>query len=708
MSKPDSPIYETPNEDKVMSNLQNFFSKMGLKKGDEEKKETTYSNNQLPDDTKDQPEAAGGSFLEELKKLPPAPSAPSAPPFAQTFDDNFDQAPIPPPRDQDSAPKHPFSYERELESEEEDLEADADINEMQLEVLKKMDQDFVAQMGLIEERRKELGSLFHVLEERRSHNIKAKEMHDIRTDLEADRVSKEIFKGAKSQTQSDLENLCKRYARKAVRDLAEEAKHLKRSGHIPAQSAHHNEVLPPTPLPVADDEDKFYDASETTTSQVAAPSDHGAKKKTPSKSTRFKQMDLNSGISSCSSIFESNPVKSLKNKLQTTYDESMNVIKNFQDEISMIIEARESIKDVLKLAEKEAKQIVPNPVEEEAILELLSDLKTLKTQLILRHGFLMKEAEEKKLAPRPALPSFDGSISKYFIFQEEFDSATRHYSDRERLTNYKKSFTGSKADALRDLLIGITSYNEAVKILKQQFATESMIPTLQQQVLNLPNRPTSIAVETSNINKMLNYFNLLRIHDKVNAFADQLIQIARQKLSNENCNILYKTHIDDDKHNVPNSHRIQPFIEFLYEVRRINNMKQIEENQPAVTKPNGKTIVSKAHQVQKGSYKCNICGQNHLTSKCPNLEGKTNHEKRKILMDKKICTTCLGMYSSNHKASCRSTYNANGQTKQKLCNCGSRLNNLICSCRTNNSSSSSAPPDSTPAPIPPPPTVTSA
>ena len=345
----------------------------------------------------------------------------------------------------------------------------------------------------------------------------------------------------------------------------------------------------------------------------------------------------------------------------------------------MITEAKDDIKKKLDEVERDAEKIHPSPADEENINELIFDLKKLKNDLVLRYGFLKKEAEDKKLAPRPSLPTFDGSISRFFMFQAEYDAATKHYNDREKLTNYKQAFVGPKSDALKDLLIGITSYAEAVNILKSQFATESMIPTLQQEVLNLPAHPDTAAKENLNINKMLNYYNLLRIHDKVHSYSNQLIQIARQKLTVDNCNILYKQHVTDDKNCVPSTHRLQPFIEFLQELRRINNMKLIETSTGSKTAT--RNIVSKAHQVQ-GSPRCNICSQGHLTSKCQDLDGKSNSEKKTFLISKKVCTTCLQPYTSNHKAACKNTFRTgNGQWKQKLCSCGSRLNNLICSCK---------------------------
>ena len=108
-------------------------------------------------------------------------------------------------------------------------------------------------------------------------------------------------------------------------------------------------------------------------------------------------------------------------------------------------------------------------------------------------------------------------------------------------------------------------------------------------------------------------------------------------------------------------------------------MKLIETSTGSKTAT--RNIVSKAHQVQ-GSPRCNICSQGHLTSKCQDLDGKSNSEKKTFLISKKVCTTCLQPYTSNHKAACKNTFRTgNGQWKQKLCSCGSRLNNLICSCK---------------------------
>ena len=601
---------------------------------------------------------------------------PSAPPLEDTSNDDSND-----PQQPDA-----FTYQSELEDEEEDIRAESTVTDLQMDIIKQNEEATAEQIRLLEEGKKQRLQMFLMLNKRQSENKQMAKINKKKIELEAQEIDRELSRNVKqTQSERDMENLCRRYARKEVKKMNSVDRKLR-------DSLNANQPL--TDFNATADLDQFFDASDG-----AGPDDQPeatTKKKKKSKPhhsrlIRFDDDDLASNGTTCSSIFESDPVKSLKSKLQIALADATNVKENYLSESYMVTDAKDNIREVLRETEREAKNIKPTLQDEERISELIIDLKATRNELILAQGKLAKEAEERKLAPRGKLPSFDGEITNYFIFQESFDEATKYYSDKEKLTNYKLCLTGPKATFLLDLLASVTTYSEAVKVLEQEFAAESLIPKLQQDLAALPNTPRATMTESSNITKMLHFYNLLKIHNKVSSYAAQLIQLARKKVNLEHSNMLYNRHIEDDVNGVPGDRRVKPFIDYLVLLRRQNNMKIIENNyvheyRQQKDNPPPPHLHNRQNTVTGSNMKCSICSNSHRTSSCPELQGKNNQERKRLLISKKKCFTCLQQYPHSSPSSCQPTYlhKKSNTVKSKLCPCDSKLNMYVCSCKTSN------------------------
>ena len=152
-------------------------------------------------------------------------------------------------------------------------------------------------------------------------------------------------------------------------------------------------------------------------------------------------------------------------------------------------------------------------------------------------------------------------------------------------------------------------------MLQPHFGDFSVIlPKLKAQLMELPSNPVLRPTESSNVEKLLNFLNLLQKHQKTHIVDDDFLYHFQHKLSDKRMSELRDDGIDN----------FHDFKNFLLKIQSTNlnlsltqSFSTTEDTGQTKRRTRGVNLnLSNSTSEEKSSIECGICKQNHRLLDC--------------------------------------------------------------------------------------------
>ena len=349
--------------------------------------------------------------------------------------------------------------------------------------------------------------------------------------------------------------------------------------------------------------------------------------------------------------------------------------------------------------------------QQETITDLISDLRTLETEVILKLNIIDEIRVQKSYQPKQVYPIFSGIPSSFLTWSQEIDEMTKNMPDSQRITIYKKQIQGKKRDEILKLIDTETDYDEVKRLMGAKFGNlDTLLPSLEAEIRNL-RAANNANDETENIYQMLNFFKILTAHGKLSECSIGMLNTMKNKLRK------FRTEYLDI--NFPASpklfqERIEEFLNANFRNALIDGNHENKSgsggasgNPPYKGRASGYGYSTKTNKTNFEKF-CTVCkSSEHETFGCSQLKNKSLNELKDILKKSRSCFTCLKPYNSSHdKSKCERYYSKKYQKyiNRNCKNCN--INRGICPCSKSRVDGGSLS-NNTQQPTTPPPTTAS-
>ncbi|XP_011702046.1 PREDICTED: uncharacterized protein LOC105458438 [Wasmannia auropunctata] len=273
--------------------------------------------------------------------------------------------------------------------------------------------------------------------------------------------------------------------------------------------------------------------------------------------------------------------------------------------------------------------------------------------------------------PEIKLPEFNGDYTKWLFFKDSFE--TTIHADNTLTAVQKHQYLvgvlqGEARSVIEGFKISSENYENAWKLLKDTYDNSMII--MQSHLDDLLNLPEITKEDKSDsLRKFIWHIQthvaaLKNLGLPVDAWDAILMHMAKKKLDfveQKDWQNLIKNRTQE---NMP---RLSEFITFLTE--RCHAIKVLEKNRVKTTEKQVNREVKKKERrvtLVSTTVKCKVCEGDHPIFKCSDLLSLPIAERRKKLLETKLCINCLG--TGHYVRDCRSS----------LCKkCGKKHNSLI-------------------------------
>ena len=245
-----------------------------------------------------------------------------------------------------------------------------------------------------------------------------------------------------------------------------------------------------------------------------------------------QKQNKNAASSVTSSMFGALPEK-LVNKLMDT---SVYVKSNLEShsEKKVILETLKTrVNETLTYVEKKCDVANDGEIDyeqQETITDLISDLRKLETEVILKLNIIDEIRLQNSLQPKHVYPIFTGIPSSFLTWSKEIDAMTENMPESQRITIYKKQIQGKMKDEILKLIDTEVNYDALKRLMAAKFGKlATMLPSLENEIRNLKT-PDNANDETENIYQMLNFFKILSAHGKLSDCSVGMLHTMKNKL----------------------------------------------------------------------------------------------------------------------------------------------------------------------------------
>ena len=279
----------------------------------------------------------------------------------------------------------------------------------------------------------------------------------------------------------------------------------------------------------AEAEEKFFSSH----SDLEDDQENENKKSKKKCKRKMKQkQNKNAASSVTSSMFGALPEK-LVNKLMDT---SVYVKSNLEShsEKKVILETLKTrVNETLTYVEKKCDVANDGEIDyeqQETITDLISDLRKLETEVILKLNIIDEIRLQNSLQPKHVYPIFTGIPSSFLTWSKEIDTMTENMPESQRITIYKKQIQGKMKDEILNLIDTEVNYDALKRLMAAKFGKlATMLPSLENEIRNLKT-PDNANDETENIYQMLNFFKILSAHGKLSDCSVGMLHTMKNKL----------------------------------------------------------------------------------------------------------------------------------------------------------------------------------
>ena len=669
-----------------------MFKSLGF--GGDKKKEDTdndnqgvYENDSPPPLPKDPPPKA------PKPPLPPGPPPDNRPPtphpnermasFLERWGsltseerNEFLQTHAPP-----SAP--PLSYESELEAELEMAQEELNIINQQIEA------NYDIQEGE-QVRRRTVEDNIELLNERKALIRRANQSRERALSHEREDAIIKFAEGKrKNKKVEDFENAMKSIARDVFNGLIRDAKTQDGPSAATSTESHYarinHEKTNPLQTFSKDDRqalnigDNLINFNSDTEEQDGT--NPGTKRKSRSRVKIRPDPAINDDLISMAgtSAFDANPASALLYKLKRTHKRAKESLMNNSSDMKLLELTRDKITSVLARYDSEARNLQVSPAEIDELEKCAESLEDLQDSIAISLSQIARNIENKKNAARPVFPSFDGNPLSFLSWQEEIDAAMTHLDDSQMRTTYKKQILGKDKqdrDFILNHLTNCAKYDDMKQAMFSIYGhVDSLLPSVIQQMRDLPNTPQKLTDENQNIGKILALMRWLDANNRKDVFSKDMVITARKKLRQFNQDMWphhKKSSFDDFK----------GYLEDMQEY----NFERIQAGEDKHGKNTPGFGVNSSGFEQEQQLRCLLCSQIHRTNQCHLLKPlTTDKEVKDFLRKHSTCFICLKRYDGRkHLNNCIKTYkNKSGSLQDKACRkCNNGLNHSVCPHKT--------------------------
>ena len=284
-------------------------------------------------------------------------------------------------------------------------------------------------------------------------------------------------------------------------------------------------------------------------------------------------------------------------------------------------------------------------LESEAKLEIKKNLNALAEIEVV--------GQNQHHLPKGVLPYFEaGENCDYHDFKDQMCRILSKYKlESLKLSTLRSQIRGPKKASILEKFKHATTLQSAFEMLQPHFGDFSVIlPKLKAQLMELPSNPVLRPTESSNVEKLLNFLNLLQKHQKTHIVDDDFLYHFQHKLSDKRMSELRDDGIDN----------FHDFKNFLLKIQSTNlnlsltqSFSTTEDTGQTKRRTRGVNLnLSNSTSEEKSSIECGICKQNHRLLDCEKLKNEPDMKKKiKILIDSRLCISCLKGYNNKHKCS---------------------------------------------------------
>ncbi|KRZ30473.1 hypothetical protein T4B_4446 [Trichinella pseudospiralis] len=335
------------------------------------------------------------------------------------------------------------------------------------------------------------------------------------------------------------------------------------------------------------------------------------------------------------------------------------------DELDQLLEERAALREIeeqLWTSEEHYRQVEETQEEFETTLnddESKAKAQTLIDELravdVVPGSIRPAEADRNVRLRRCALPKFDGDVTKFREFWDQFESSVhqrRDLVDAVKLVYLRDCLTGDALGAIAGLSAANADYQVAVRRLKDRF--DRPVVATRRLLLNLvgmPIREWDVKALNDHMDRNVDALTALGKDPRTEALtaADCLITVARELLP-EQARIKWDEQTMEDESAQSDLSRFMQFLRNQAELMQLNHrpsshvsggMPSSVARTPKKTTNLGEHGKTAIHLQASVTNRCPVCRGLHQASDCPGIRKVARHQRRALARKAGLCFHCL-------------------------------------------------------------------
>ncbi|KRY86531.1 hypothetical protein T4D_7652 [Trichinella pseudospiralis] len=324
------------------------------------------------------------------------------------------------------------------------------------------------------------------------------------------------------------------------------------------------------------------------------------------------------------------------------------------DELDQLLEERAALREIeeqLWTSEEHYRQVEETQEEFETTLnddESKGKAQTLIDELravdVVPGSIRPAEADRNVRLRRCALPKFDGDVTKFREFWDQFESSVhqrRDLVDAVKLVYLRDCLTGDALGAIAGLSAANADYQVAVRRLKDRF--DRPVVATRRLLLNLvgmPIREWDVKALNDHMDRNVDALTALGKDPRTEALtaADCLITVARELLP-EQAKIKWDEQTMEDESAQSDLSRFMQFLRNQAELMQLNHrpsshvsggMPSSVARTPKKTTNLGEHGKTAIHLQASVTDRCPVCRGLHQASDCPGIRKVARHQRRAL------------------------------------------------------------------------------
>lgn len=272
----------------------------------------------------------------------------------------------------------------------------------------------------------------------------------------------------------------------------------------------------------------------------------------------------------------------------------------------------------------------------------------------------MQESSVKSVKiPAIEINAFSGNLSEWTEFKATCRAViTNDLPEIQKLQLLKRSLIGEPKELVAHILPSEGAYTQAFCLLQNRYEnTRSIVNSLFKTFFDLPKNETEskdqLRIMLNTTNSLLSSLSTLNIVTE--SWDPMIVFFLTQKM-----NSLTFQHWEESLKGSKTIPDLKTFLSFLetriiileasvqasnYDNRntynKSNKFAASNNNNNQYQKQNRFTQSSKAFFTLNPNYKCYVCQQNHIASRCPTLMPLSYADKIKLINERNLCNNCL-------------------------------------------------------------------